>query len=601
MLGNVNQNTPYGSLSYDRTGSYSFTDPYTGHTYDVPTFTATQTLNPQQQATQDRLSAAQGNLASIAENRSDFLKDYLSQGVDTSNVPGLVSSAGLNKNFSSDLGRDYKTKFNTNVGGGYDTAFARGVGDGYDTAFSGDIGGGYDTAFGRDIGNGYNSIFGQKLGANYNTAFNSDVGGSYTDKLGPGYQTGVDLATTYAGADDFSADRQRYEDALWQRGASDRAASDEALRTKLINSGLREGSAAWNAEMERQARQNTDARLATFLAGGEEQSRMVNLARDAAVFGNQSTLAQAQFGNDALSNQFQLQNEAALNRAQFGSQQQQLSNQASLNKGIFDRDTQLAQNQAALGLAQYGREGQLAQNAAALNQAQFGQNAQLAQNASVMGLAQYGSQQQQAQNAAALAQAQFGSSQQQAGNAASLARAQFGSQQQQASNAAALADAQFQNAARAQGLQEAYAGRSQPINEIIGLMSGSQVQQPNFVNANMPTIPTTDNAALINQNYNQQLAAWQANQGVLGGIMGGIGSLIGLSDDDAKKDKKRLGDVDGKMGLWAFRYKGEPGTQPKHIGLMASEVEKVKPSAVMRGRDGLRRVDYGRALGLMGV
>src|SRR5690606_26240823 len=74
---------------------------------------------------------------------------------------------------------------------------------------------------------------------------------------------------------------------------------------------------AWNAEMERLARQNTDARLATLLAGGDEQARMVGLARDAAGFGNQAALAQAAFGNQAALAQGQFGNQAALTNAQF--------------------------------------------------------------------------------------------------------------------------------------------------------------------------------------------------------------------------------------------------------------------------------------------
>lgn len=423
MMGNVNQITPDGSLTYNQTGSHKFTDPYTGHTYDVPTFTATQQLSPEQQAIQEQTRAAQGNLASIANDRSGFLKDHLGKSVDTSGVPGLM----------------------------------------------GQIGGGYDTNFSRNIG------------------------GSFKEYLDPEYRTSVDLATSYAGADDFSADRDRVEQALWDRGADRRNSEDEALRTRLLNSGLREGSAAWNAEMQRLGRQVADERIGTMLASGQEQSRLVGLARDAAQFGNDYTLAGANFGNDAISNRFQLQNQAAHTRADFSAQQQSRQ------------------------------------------------------------------------------------------------------------NAAALAQAQFNNAARAQGMQEAYADRSQPINEIIGLMSGSQVQQPNFVNAQQPTIPTTDNAGIINKHYEQQLAASQMMGANIGGVLGGFGKLIGLSDDHAKKDKKRLGDVEGEMGLWEFRYKDEPKSKPKHIGLMASEVERVKPSAVKRGSDGLRRVDYGKALGLMGA
>jgi hypothetical protein len=76
-LGNVNQVTNDGTLSYDKTGSYSWTDPYTGQTYEVPTFTATQTLSDEQQAIADQGNAAELNLATLANNQSAFLNDYM--------------------------------------------------------------------------------------------------------------------------------------------------------------------------------------------------------------------------------------------------------------------------------------------------------------------------------------------------------------------------------------------------------------------------------------------------------------------------------------------------------------------------------------------
>lgn len=488
MMGNVSQVTPDGTLSYNQTGTHSWHDPYTGHTYDIPTFTATQTLSPEQERLRALNMGAQENLAGIANQQSGFLQDYLRGGVDTSGIPGLATSAGQQ----------------AGIGGGYSSDFDRSFGRDYDTRF--------DSSLGRD----------------YSTRFDGNIGGNYTDS--------VDLATSYAGADDFSADRQRVEDALWERGADARAREEEALRTRLMNSGLREGSAAWNSEMERMGRQVADERIGTMLASGQEQSRLVGMARDAAMFGNDANLAMGNFGN-----------QSALARAQFGSQQQQL------------------QNAAAMGQAQFGREGQLLQNAATMAEAQFGREGQLAQNAAAMGEAQFG-------------------------------------------NDARLRNAQFQNAARGQGLQEAYAARSQPINEIIGLMAGSQVQQPNFVNAQMPTIPTTDTAGIINDNYQQRLAQWQANQGVLGGIMGGFGtllgaptssvfgSMIGLSDERAKKDKRKIGHIDGiDLDVHEYRYKGESSSAPKRVGLMAQEVERKNPSAVIK-RNGIRYVDYGRAL-----
>ncbi len=154
---------------------------------------------------------------------------------------------------------------------------------------------------------------------------------------------------------------------------------------------------------------------------------------------------------------------------------------------------------------------------------------------------------------------------------------------------------------RGQASQELLTEDNQRINQISALLGGGQVSQPNFMGANLPTIPTTDTAGIINNNYQQQLAAYQQKQAGIGSLIGGIGGLFALSDDDAKKDKKRLGDIKGDMGLWEFRYKDEPKSKPKHIGLMASEVQKEKPSAVKRGKDGLRRVNYSEALGLMGV
>lgn len=79
MLGNVNQVTPDGTLTYDQTGSHKWTDPYTGRTYTIPTFTATQTLSPEQQAIREQQIGAQTNLAGLANQQSGFLQNYLAE------------------------------------------------------------------------------------------------------------------------------------------------------------------------------------------------------------------------------------------------------------------------------------------------------------------------------------------------------------------------------------------------------------------------------------------------------------------------------------------------------------------------------------------
>ena len=153
---------------------------------------------------------------------------------------------------------------------------------------------------------------------------------------------------------------------------------------------------------------------------------------------------------------------------------------------------------------------------------------------------------------------------------------------------------------RGQAVQELLTERNQPINEIGALMGTGQVTQPQFMGTTVGPIPTTDNAGIISNYDNQRIQIAQAQQQmasqILGGLFGLGGKLIGLSDDDAKTDKEKVIDLTDDVGLYTFKYKGE-NDNSKHLGLMASEVEKVAPDAVARGSDGFRRVDYGKALG----
>ena len=228
-MNTTNQYGPWGSVEYAQSGTVSIMGP-DGKPIEVPRYTQTTTLSPEQQALYDAGTAAQGNLADLAKQLSGSLGGSLGQPLDTSGLPALQGD----------------------------------------------------------------------FGQNYNQTFNGDLG----------------LATSYAGADDFSADRQRYEDALWERTAGDRSSQEANLRATLANKGIKEGTAAWNAEMERLTRQNTDARLATLLAGGQEQQRMVEMARQAAQFGNDALTQQGLFGLGAQ----QAQNAAAAQEAQFGNQ-----------------------------------------------------------------------------------------------------------------------------------------------------------------------------------------------------------------------------------------------------------------------------------------
>lgn len=77
LLNFVNQNNPYGSVSYDQTGSQSFTGA-DGKTYTLPSFTQNTSFTPEGQKIFDSTLNAQTNLADTAANQSAAVRDTLS-------------------------------------------------------------------------------------------------------------------------------------------------------------------------------------------------------------------------------------------------------------------------------------------------------------------------------------------------------------------------------------------------------------------------------------------------------------------------------------------------------------------------------------------
>jgi hypothetical protein len=75
--------------------------------------------------------------------------------------------------------------------------------------------------------------------------------------------------------------------------------------------------------------------------------------------------------------------------------------------------------------------------------------------------------------------------------------------------------------------------------------------------------------------------------------MGIFSALLGLSEDDTKTDKEKVGKLPGTdLEMWAFRYKKDPKHYPKVVGVMASDVQKKMPEAVHMV-DGKRVINYG--------
>ena len=78
-MGMVDQYTPEGSLTHQQTGTTQWHDPYTGKTYNIPTYSATTELSPEAQGIYDTNLETQQNLATVGADQSAFLEDYMSQ------------------------------------------------------------------------------------------------------------------------------------------------------------------------------------------------------------------------------------------------------------------------------------------------------------------------------------------------------------------------------------------------------------------------------------------------------------------------------------------------------------------------------------------
>lgn len=266
----------------------------------------------------------------------------------------------------------------------------------------------------------------------------------------------------------------------------------------------------------------------------------------------------------------------------------------AIRSGAFGGD------RAGIAAANLGREQELARGNVLSNLFSGGyqQALQTAQQQQQLGLGA-----EQANRAAQLAAAgQLGNlAQQQYGMGMGLGQAYQGLGQQQYQQALAAAQAQQ---GLGQGLYGMGAGTAQQLAALGTGAQGAALQGAQAQLGAGQAAQQTQQAglqALYNQ-YLQQLSyPFQVAQ-FLGNIAMGTGSLSGsttttkqpggfFSDRRLKEDVREVGKTNDGQPIYAYKYKGEPRTQ---LGLMAQDVEKVKPEAVGEV-GGYKTVDYEKA------
>ena len=165
----------------------------------------------------------------------------------------------------------------------------------------------------------------------------------------------------------------------------------------------------------------------------------------------------------------------------------------------------------------------------------------------------------------------------------------------------ALQGGQFGNTAQQQALAQAIQQRQLPLNEITALMSGSQIQNPQFgayQGANVQAAPianaTAQEGQFAQNLYNQQVATANAQTAGMYSL-GGSGAMAAaryFSDRRLKSNIQRIGTHKLGIGIYEYDIMGR-----HEIGVMAQEVEKVMPEAISRHSSGYMMVDYGRING----
>jgi hypothetical protein len=157
---------------------------------------------------------------------------------------------------------------------------------------------------------------------------------------------------------------------------------------------------------------------------------------------------------------------------------------------------------------------------------------------------------------------------------------------------------QFANQAALQAYQQQLAQYNQPLNQISALLGGAQIQTPQFQQytggGNIAAAPVFQ--AATNQG-NYDAAAYNSQMQGLAGLYSGLGNIAGAglspggflrSDVRLKSNIVKVGDHPKGFGIYEYDIDGR-----RERGVLAQEVEKIMPEAVMEHPNGYKMVNYG--------
>jgi hypothetical protein len=154
-----------------------------------------------------------------------------------------------------------------------------------------------------------------------------------------------------------------------------------------------------------------------------------------------------------------------------------------------------------------------------------------------------------------------------------------------------------QNKLRQQAIAEEAQRRGMSLNEMNALLTGQQVSMPQMPTFNRAGLAETPNIlGATSMGYDAALGAYNANQAgannMISGLFG-LGSAAAsnpfmFSDQRLKSNVRRIGTHAIGVGIYEYTMFGVPQT-----GVIAQEVERVRPDLVRRHANGYLTVNYG--------
>ena len=158
----------------------------------------------------------------------------------------------------------------------------------------------------------------------------------------------------------------------------------------------------------------------------------------------------------------------------------------------------------------------------------------------------------------------------------------------------------LQSGARDRAINEMLMQRQQPLSELSTLMTGAQPGQQQFLPTAGGQVAPTDymsaaygSQAAQQRVYEQQAAQQRAETEGLYSLLGtGAQAAFMFSDRRLKRNIEKIGELANGLGVYLYHYLWGG---PQQIGLMADEVKKLCPAAVI-SVDGFDAVNYAEAI-----